>query len=109
MSDVHIAVADTPRAVIRHFTTHSATAAQRAIGFNPTQPQETAIFRDLRAQGLIREASPGLFFVDPEALAAHRTAALDRVLGAATLAGAVIAGAVALIRRRSRKAVTRAR
>lgn len=100
MADAHVAVARTQRAIVVHFTAHAADAPERAMGFNPTRNSEAALFGRLRAQGVVREASPGLFYVDRERLAARRSAAAVRVLGVGAAAGVLLAGLGALRTRR---------
>ena len=107
MADEYVSVANTPRGILQHFTTHEATAPQRAMGFNPTQDSETQLFRQLRAEGVIREASPNLFYVDEARLARRQTEALTRVLTVGGVAGVLIAGAATLRSRRHRRAERR--
>ena len=104
MADAHVSVAKTHRGVLQHFLTHQADAPLRAMGFNPTQDSEEVLFRQLRTQGVIREASPNLFYVDEATLAAQRAQALTRVLSVAAV-GAAIGGLFVLrSRRRQRRA-----
>lgn len=104
MANAQVAVARTPRGILVHFTAHAADAPERAMGFNPTQAGETALFRRLRQEGVIREASAGLFYVDRAALAAHRSAAAVRVLGVTAVGGVLLAGLAAFRSRRRRQA-----
>jgi len=99
LADAHVAVARAPRAILAHFTAHQATGPRRAIGFNPTQPAEIVLFERLRGQGVIREASPKLFYVDEDRLAARQAEAAMRVAGVSAVAGLLIIG-VSLLRRR---------
>ena len=101
LTDADVAVARTPRAILAHFTVHQATGPQRAMGFNPTQPGEIVLFERLRAQGVIREASPKLFYVDEDRLAARQAEAAMRVAGASAVAGLLIIGYSLLRRRRT--------
>jgi hypothetical protein len=97
-----VSVARTTRGVLQHFITHQATAPMRAMGFNPTQDSERVLFDGLRADGVIREASQGLFYVDEERLAAQRGEALTRVLAVGAV-GAAIGGLLMLRSRRRRR------
>jgi len=106
MAEPHVAVARTPRAILSHFTTHQATAPERAMGFNPTQPGKTVLFEQLRADRVIRQASPHLFYVDESRMAARQTEAMTRVAVVAGVAGLLLAGVVGL-RARRRKAEQR--
>jgi hypothetical protein len=107
MAEPQVAVARTPRAILSHFTVHEATAPERAMGFNPTQPSETELFEQLRSDGVIRRASPGLFWVDETRLAERQAAAMARVAVVGTVAGLVVAGIAGLRARRRRKAALR--
>lgn len=90
-------VAHARRAVIRHFTSHAATAPERAIGFAPTRRVERRLFGQMRDFGAIREASPGLFFIDADRLAEFRSSVRRRVVRVALMAGALAAGIVAIV------------
>ena len=101
LADADVAVARTPRAILAHFTTHQATEPHRAMGFNPTQPGEIVLFERLRAEGVIREASPKLFYVNEGKLAARQGEAAMRVAGVSAVAGLLIIGFSLLRRRRT--------
>jgi hypothetical protein len=103
-----VAVARTSHAILSHFTVHQATHPQRAIGFNPTQPGETALFDQLRGEGVIQQASPGLFWVDETRLAARQVAAATRVATASAVVGLLFAG-VGLLQARRRRQIARRR
>jgi len=101
MADETVSVARTQHGVLQHFLSHQATAPMRAMGFNPTQDSETVLFGQLQAQGVIRRASAGLFYVDETRLAAQQAAALTRVLGVAAIGAAI--GGLFMLRARSRR------
>ena len=90
-------VAQARRAVIRHFTSHAATAPERAIGFDPARGVEKRMFRQMRDFGAVREASPGLFYVDAERLGGFRSSVRRRVVRLAVMTGALAAGIVVIV------------
>ena len=50
--------------VLRHFLSQNAVSPEQAIGFTADRRLQQRQFDRLKARGIIREASPGLFYID---------------------------------------------
>jgi len=58
------AVAKARRDIQHHFFSHDAVRPDRGVGFEPDRMIEQRQFERMRARGIIREASPGLYWLD---------------------------------------------
>lgn len=58
------AVAKVRRDIQHHFFSHDAVRPDRAVAFEPDRRIEQRQFERMRSIGIIREAKPGLFWLD---------------------------------------------
>ena len=58
------AVAHARREIQHHFFSHDAVRPDRAVAFEPDRMIEQRQFERMRSRGIIREASPGLYWLD---------------------------------------------
>ena len=58
------AVAKARRDIQHHFFSHDAVRPDRAVSFEPDRMIQQRQFERMRARGIIREASPGLYWLD---------------------------------------------
>ena len=58
------AVARARRDIQHHFFSHDAVRPDRAVAFEPDRMIEQRQFERMRSRGIIREAKPGLFWLD---------------------------------------------
>ncbi|MBV8908285.1 MAG: hypothetical protein JOZ20_04725 [Sphingomonas sp.] len=61
---VAAAVARARREIQHHFFSHDAVRPERAVAFEPSKHIEQRQFERMRSRGIIREAKPGLFWLD---------------------------------------------
>ena len=61
---VAAAVAKARRDIQHHFVSHGAVRPDRAVAFEPDRMIEQRQFERMRSRGIIREAKPGLFWLD---------------------------------------------
>ena len=61
---VAAAVARATREIQHHFFSHDAVRPDRAVAFHPGKRIEERQFERMRSRGIIREAKPGLFWLD---------------------------------------------
>ena len=93
------AVAKARRDVQHHFFSHDAVRPDRAVEFEPLKIIEERQFERMRSRGIIREAKPGLYWLDVVAYdidlrqrhTVLRTVLLILVVGLAIGLGASIA------------------
>ena len=96
---VAAAVAKARRDIQHHFFSHDAVRPDRAVAFHPGKRIEERQFERMRSRGIIREAKPGLFWLDVVAYdidlrqrhAIIRLVLLLMVIGLAIALGASIA------------------
>jgi len=58
------AVAKARRDIQHHFFSHDAVRPDRAVAFEPNRRIEERQFERMRSRGIIREAKPGLYWLD---------------------------------------------
>ena len=58
------AVARARRDIQHHFFSHDAVRPDRAVGFEPSSRIEERQFERMRSRGIIREAKPGVYWLD---------------------------------------------
>jgi hypothetical protein len=58
------AVAKARRDIQHHFFSHDAVRADRALAFEPRSRIQQRQFERMRSAGVIREAKPGLYWLD---------------------------------------------
>ena len=58
------AVAHARREIQHHFFSHDAVRPDRAVAFEPGRMIERRQFERMRSRGIIREAKPGLYWLD---------------------------------------------
>jgi hypothetical protein len=58
------AVARARRDIQHHFFSHDAVRPDRAVGFEASRRIEERQFERMRSRGIIREAKPGLYWLD---------------------------------------------
>ena len=58
------AIAKARRDVQHHFFSHDAVRPDRAVSFEPDRLIQQRQFERMRSRGIIREAKPGLFWLD---------------------------------------------
>ena len=58
------AIAKARRDIQHHFFSHDAVRPDRAVAFEPDRMIEQRQFERMRSRGIIREAKPGLFWLD---------------------------------------------
>jgi hypothetical protein len=63
-SAVAAAVARARRDVQHHFFSHDAVRPDRAVAFDPGSHIQRRQFERMRSRGIIREAKPGLYWLD---------------------------------------------
>ena len=61
---VAAAVAKARRDIQHHFFSHDAVRPDRAVAFEPNRRIEERQFERMRSRGIIREAKPGLYWLD---------------------------------------------
>jgi hypothetical protein len=61
---VAAAVVKARRDIQHHFFSHDAVRPDRAVAFEPSKRIEERQFERMRSRGIIREAKPGLFWLD---------------------------------------------
>ncbi len=61
---VAAAVARARRDIQHHFFSHDAVRPDRAVAFEPYSRIQERQFERMRSRGIIREAQPGLFWLD---------------------------------------------
>jgi hypothetical protein len=61
---VAAAVAKARRDIQHHFFSHDAVRPDRAVAYEPQKRIEQRQFEQLRSRGVIREAKPGLYWLD---------------------------------------------
>jgi hypothetical protein len=61
---VAAAVARARRDIQHHFFSHDAVRPDRAVAFEPSKRIEERQFERMRSRGIIREAKPGLYWLD---------------------------------------------
>jgi len=61
---VAAAVAKARRDIQHHFFSHDAVRPDRAVAFEPQRMIEQRQFERMRSRGIIREAQPGLYWLD---------------------------------------------
>jgi len=61
---VAAAVAKARRDIQHHFFSHDAVRPDRAVAYEPQKRIEQRQFEQLRSRGVIREARPGLYWLD---------------------------------------------
>ena len=87
-------VARARRRITVHFTAAGATAKDAAVAFAPDGRVERRMFARMLAFGALKEAEPGLYWLDEAKLADFRKEALAHVLGILALAGFAAAAAI---------------
>ena len=94
---IAVIVQQARQAILRHFIGQGATSADHAVAYDPDADGRRharvrrRLFRRLRDYGAIREARPGLFWLDEDKAEAFRWDERKRVLGVLALAAGVIA------------------
>ena len=63
-SAVAAAVAKARRDIQHHFFSHDAVRPNRAVAFDPRNGIQRGQFERMRSRAIIREASPGLYWLD---------------------------------------------
>jgi hypothetical protein len=58
------AVAKARRDIQHHFFSHDAVRPDRAVAFEPRSGLQERQFERMRSRGIVREASPGLYWLD---------------------------------------------
>ena len=58
------AIAHARREIQHHFFSHDAVRPDRAVAFEPERMIEQRQFERMRRRGIIREAKPGLYWLD---------------------------------------------
>jgi hypothetical protein len=58
------AIAQARRDIQHHIFSHDAVRPDRAVSFGPDRIIQQRQFERMRSRGIIREASPGLFWLD---------------------------------------------
>jgi hypothetical protein len=58
------AIAHARREIQHHFFSHDAVRPDRAVAFEPERMIEQRQFERMRRRGIIREAGPGLYWLD---------------------------------------------
>ncbi|WP_298672951.1 hypothetical protein [uncultured Sphingomonas sp.] len=82
--------------IVAHFVDANATAAERAIVFEPEGRAQQRVFRRMTRFGAILPAENGRWFLDEQRLLDFRKEELARLLGVIALTGFAAAGAIAL-------------
>ena len=63
------ASAETAQSIIQQFRDAGAVSPQAAQRYHPRSSMEEAVFLDLQSRGVIREPSPGRYYLDERAAA----------------------------------------